>query len=362
MVFFDYLEAPYRERSRSRTDRHGQPRLVIRDLDPRTGRAELERVFPQPEGPGKGAFARDPSRDRDRRRLQPHPRRAHGPRGHRRAGALRLDDAQLRGHPRSRAGGRLHAGLQQLHRRRLPRRGAGGSSRWASSRWPTSARPCGRSAAASRSSGMIGVHLPPSVPVPHPAAPDAFPAVRLPKHVCHPDFHPVLAAAVELDVAVGVHGSPGVYLPSGIAEQVDTFILSHIFGHRNQMQMALATCVFEGAVRSLPDAAHGLSRSRLRLAARSGARLPRALGEAHPRLRPRDPHAGADGSRSELLRERDRRRRQAPSPRARLRQALHLYRRAARETARRRHRRLPLSSIAASTMIRSTSSAAARSS
>ena len=48
---------------------------------------------------------------------------------------------------------------------------------------------------------MIGVHVPPSVPVPHPAAPDAFPAVRLPKHLCHPDFHPVLAAAVELDVA-----------------------------------------------------------------------------------------------------------------------------------------------------------------
>src|SRR4029078_7232774 len=31
-------------------------RLVIRDRDPRSGR-ELERVFPQPEGPGKGAFA-----------------------------------------------------------------------------------------------------------------------------------------------------------------------------------------------------------------------------------------------------------------------------------------------------------------
>src|SRR5215813_4870288 len=54
VVFFDYLDAPYRGRLVSRTDRHGQPRLVIRDLDPRTGRPELERVFPQPEGPGKG--------------------------------------------------------------------------------------------------------------------------------------------------------------------------------------------------------------------------------------------------------------------------------------------------------------------
>src|SRR4029077_4331081 len=92
----------------------------------------------------------------------------------------------------------------------------------------------------------------PSVPVPHPEARDAFPRVRLPKHLCHPDFHPVLATAAELDVAVGVHGSPGVYLPSGIAEQVDTFILSHIFGHRNQMQMALASCVFDGVFDRFP--------------------------------------------------------------------------------------------------------------
>ena len=56
VVFFDYLEAPYRERLFSRTDRWGQQRLVIRDFNPATGRADLERVFPQPEGPGKGAY------------------------------------------------------------------------------------------------------------------------------------------------------------------------------------------------------------------------------------------------------------------------------------------------------------------
>jgi hypothetical protein len=62
----------------------------------------------------------------------------------------------------------------------------------------------------------------------------------------------VFEAAVALDVALGVHGSPGVYLPSGIAEQVDTFILSHIFGHRCQMQMALAACVFDGVFDRFP--------------------------------------------------------------------------------------------------------------
>jgi len=49
-----------------------------------------------------------------------------------------------------------------------------------------------------------------------------------------------------------VHGSPGVYLPSGVAEQVDSFILSHIFGHRNQMQTALAYCVFDGVFDRFP--------------------------------------------------------------------------------------------------------------
>jgi len=56
---------------------------------------------------------------------------------------------------------------------------------------------------------MIGVHVPPSVPVPHPAAPDAFPMIRLPKTLSHPDFHPCSRAA-ELDVALGVQ-LPGVY-------------------------------------------------------------------------------------------------------------------------------------------------------
>ena len=56
VVFFDYLDAPYRDRLFSRTDRWGQQRLVVVDFNPQTGRNDLERVFPQPEGPGKGAY------------------------------------------------------------------------------------------------------------------------------------------------------------------------------------------------------------------------------------------------------------------------------------------------------------------
>ena len=57
VVFFDYLDPAYRDRLGSRVDRHGQQRLVIRDFNPVTGRNDLERLFPQPDGPGKGAFA-----------------------------------------------------------------------------------------------------------------------------------------------------------------------------------------------------------------------------------------------------------------------------------------------------------------
>src|SRR6184192_3184380 len=60
VVFFDYLDAPYRDRLASRTDRYGQPRLVVRDRDPRTG-AELERDFlflVGPSGAGKSTVVR----------------------------------------------------------------------------------------------------------------------------------------------------------------------------------------------------------------------------------------------------------------------------------------------------------------
>ena len=251
VVFFDYLDAPYRDRLSSRTDRYGQQRLVIRDFNPRSGQRDLERLFPQPDGPGKGAYCAI------------HPETAIGGIFNR----VRLEHMDREGIDAQVLYGSMTLSFESILDRDLAvacmrayndyiaddcRAYAGRlfpAAFVSLADVPEGVRELRR---AVESLGMVAVHVAPSLPVPHLAAPEAFPAVRLPKHLSHPDFRPILAAAAELDVAIGVHGSPGVYLPSGIAEQVDTFVLSHIFGHRNQMQMALASCVFDGVFDRFP--------------------------------------------------------------------------------------------------------------
>jgi predicted TIM-barrel fold metal-dependent hydrolase len=256
VVFFEYVEAPYRDRLFGRTDAYGQQRLVIRDFNPRSGRPDLERVFPQPDGPGKGAFAAI------------HPETAIGGVFNR----IRIEHMDREGIDAQVLYGSMTLSFEAILDRELAvacMRAyndyiADDCRAYAGRLFPVGYITLADVGEAVREMrrcveqlGMIGVHVPPSVPVPHPAAPEAFPLVRLPKHVCHPDFHPVFEAAAALDVALGVHGSPGVYLPSGVAEQVDTFILSHIFGHRSQMQMALSACVFEGVFDRFPTVRMG---------------------------------------------------------------------------------------------------------
>lgn len=223
VVFFDYLDAPYRDRLTSRRDRYGQQRLVIRDFNPRTGANDLERVFPQPEGPGKGAFAAI------------HPETAIGAVFNR----IRLEHMDREGVDGQVLYGSMTLSFETIldrdlavacmrayndyiaddcrpHRERLFPVGFVSLADV-----PEAVREMRRCV---EQLGLIGVHVPPSLPVPHPAAPDAFPDVRLPKHLAHPDFRPVLEAAVALDVALGVHGSPGVYLPGGVASGAATTV------------------------------------------------------------------------------------------------------------------------------------------
>jgi predicted TIM-barrel fold metal-dependent hydrolase len=256
VLFFDYLDPAFRDRFGSRTDRYGQQRLVVHDWNPRTHAPDLERLFPQPDGPGKGAYCAI------------HPETAIGGIFNR----IRIEHMDREGIDAQVIYGSMSLGFASLIDRDLAVAAmrayndyiADDCRAWAGRLFPVGFIGLADVGEAVREMrrcvedlGMVGLHVPPSLPVPHPAAPDAFPAVRLPKHLSHPDFHPILQAAADLDVALGVHGSPGVYLPSGIAEQVDTFILSHVFGHRNQMQMVLANCVFDGVFDRFPSVRMG---------------------------------------------------------------------------------------------------------
>jgi predicted TIM-barrel fold metal-dependent hydrolase len=100
--------------------------------------------------------------------------------------------------------------------------------------------------------GMIGVATAPNLPIPHPKAPDAFPDVRTCKAISHPDFRPILQTAVELDISIGIHGGPGAFMVGGIADHMDTFVLAHIFVQRNQQQHAMTRMVFDGAFEQFP--------------------------------------------------------------------------------------------------------------
>src|SRR3989442_9728379 len=199
-------EAPSRDRLGSRTDRYGQPRLVVRDRDPRTG-AALERVFPQPDGPGKGAFAAI------------HPETAIGGVFNR----IRLEHMEREGVDAQVLYGSMTLSFESILDPELPVACMRAYNDHISDDCRSSAGrlfPVGYLSLADVGEavkelrrcvvdlGMIGVHVPPSVPVPHPAAPDAFPMIRLPKHLSHPAFPPLLAAGAQPALPLGGHRSP----------------------------------------------------------------------------------------------------------------------------------------------------------
>jgi predicted TIM-barrel fold metal-dependent hydrolase len=105
--------------------------------------------------------------------------------------------------------------------------------------------------------GMVGAMLPPNLPQPHPCAPHAFPDVRVPRHLSDPCFHALYAEAERLDVALGIHGAPGLQLAGGASDQLDTFTLVHAFANRDMQQMALAKLIFDGVMEAFPGLRFG---------------------------------------------------------------------------------------------------------
>ena len=256
MVFLDYVDARYRNRVRVVTDEYGEQRVAITDRNPRTGANDLVRLYPQPDGFGKGAYRAYHAETAmgalfNRVRLQHMDREGIDVQVI--YGSLTLVLASLLDSDLAVALCRayndyIRDDCEPYRARLVP---VGILPLQDVSEAITEMRRC------IGQLGMPAVSISPSLPVPHPDAPDAFPLIRAPRHLSDPQFYPLYEAAQEMDVAIGIHCTPGAYLCAGAADQLDTFALVHIFAHRNQQQMAIAKLVMDGVLERFPNLRFG---------------------------------------------------------------------------------------------------------
>ena len=250
LVMRDYLPSEYRDRVGMIVDGLGDQRAQVKDKHPATG-AEMKRVFPKPQGLGKGGFR------------NMHPETTLGATFNKR----RLEDMDREGIDIHVIYGTFNLTFGSLFDTHLAvelckaynNYMAEDCQPYGDRLKPIGVLPMQDVAEAVKEMercandlGMIGVAIAPNVPVPHPDAPEAFPKIYTCKHLSHPDFHPIFAKAVELDLTIGTHGGPGSGMVGGIADHMETFVLNHIFVQRNQQQMALARMVFDGVFEKFP--------------------------------------------------------------------------------------------------------------
>lgn len=250
-VFFEYVPREYRRRLSLSRDRFGEQRFAILDRNPEPSGLDLRRVFPQPEGLGKGTY-RPYHEETTIGGLFNQIRISHMDRervdhqvvyGSMPLSFSSLVDSELAIglcrayndyiHEDCRAyGDRLHpVGV-------LPLQDPGAAA--------SELRRCVEDL------GMVAVSIAPNLPIPHPAAPDRYPHIRVPKPLSHPDFFPIYEEAQRLDVAIGIHGAPGMQLAGGCSDQLETFTLVHVFANRSMQQMALARLIFDGVLEAFP--------------------------------------------------------------------------------------------------------------
>lgn len=251
LVIRDYIEPEYRDRTNLIVDRLGDQRMQIQDFNPKTGCNDLVRIYPQAQGLGKGGF----------RNL--HPETTLGAMFNRarleHMDQYGVDVHVIYGTWNLSFGSYLDRDLAIALCRAYNNYMAEDCRGYDGRLKPIGVLPMQDVAEAVKEMhrcvnelGMVGISLPPNLPIPHPAAPEAFPEIRTCKTLSHPDFEPILQAAVDLDVAIGLHGGPGSYMVGGLADHLETFVLSHIFVQRNQQQLALARMVFDGVFEKFP--------------------------------------------------------------------------------------------------------------
>ena len=251
LLLRDYIEPEYRDRIGLVIDSLGDQRAKLIDFNPETGKNDYVRMFPQPQGLGKGGF----------RNL--HPETTLGAMFNR----VRIEHMDREGVDVQVIYGTLNLifssildkdfaiALCRAYNTYMADDCRGYDNRLK----PIGVVPLQDVDAAIAEMkrcvnelGMVAVAVAPNMPIPHPKAPNAFPEIRTAKNISHPDFRPLLQTAVDLDIALGIHGGPGSYMVGGIADHMETFVLGHIFVQRNQQQMAMARMVFDGAFEQFP--------------------------------------------------------------------------------------------------------------
>ena len=256
LIFCDYIPSPFRDRLSFVRDRYGEQRFCIRDRNPATGANDLRRVFLQPEGYGKGTF-------------RPyHEETTIGGLFNR----VRLEHMDREGIDHQVIYGSITLAFNSLLDRELAVVLCRAYNDYihddvanhADRLHPVAVLPLQEPLEAVREMrrcveelGMPSVSFAPNVPQPHPAAPERFPDIRVPKALSHPDFHPLYAAAQELGVSIAIHGAPGMQLAGGTSDQLDTFTLVHVFANRSMQQMAIAKLIFDGVMESFPKLRFG---------------------------------------------------------------------------------------------------------
>jgi uncharacterized protein len=250
-VLYDYVPAEHRARLRFVRDRFGEQRFELRDRDPRSGEL-VWRTFLQPDGYAKGTF-RPYHEETTIGGLFNRVRIAHMDREG-------VDHQVIYGSVALAFNSLWDAELASALCRAYNDYIVDDCAPYAARLHPVAHLALQDPVEAVRElrrcvleRGMVGAALPPHLPAPHPDAPGAFPAIRVPKHLSHPDFAPLLAEAEGLGVALGLHGAPGIYLAGGVSDQLDSFTLVHVFANRSMQQMALAKLLFDGTLDRFPS-------------------------------------------------------------------------------------------------------------
>jgi predicted TIM-barrel fold metal-dependent hydrolase len=251
LVLRDYIEPEYRDRIGLVSDSLGDLRARIIDFNPATGKNDFTRMFPQPQGMGKGGFRTlhpDTTLGATFNRVRIEHMDQEGVDVHVIFGTLNLVFSSILDKD-------MAIALCRAYNNYIADDCRGYNNRLK----PIGVLPLQDVDAAVaemhrcvKELGMISVAVAPNMPIPHPKAPQAFPEIRSCKTISHPDFRPILQAAVDLDIGLGIHGGPGSYMVGGISDYTETFVLTHIFVQRNQQQLALARMIFDGAFEQFP--------------------------------------------------------------------------------------------------------------